>query len=174
MIYVFCCRTNSCLLYKPLESVVALRAQLPRINKYYVEIQKADQNEQYTDYKRVVDSKKCRLTGLYGYYRCGGCQIVHYCSPEYQKEDWNNGHSDECKAIVAARKSDDTALVAELVKKVLQISEKNSTNIFFLNILLKLNLLILTFRKIPHQKITMAMMTMTMMTKLTKKKKKRI
>jgi len=58
MIYVFCCRRNSCLLYKPLESMVALRAQLPRTNKYYEEIQKNDQNEQYTDYKRLVDCKR--------------------------------------------------------------------------------------------------------------------
>ncbi|KAJ6471231.1 hypothetical protein C8R47DRAFT_746931 [Mycena vitilis] len=35
-------------------------------------------------------------------FRCGGCQVVYYCSPECQKQDWTSGgHRTHCNSIRA-------------------------------------------------------------------------
>jgi len=43
----------------------------------------------------------CSKIDEYGSFkRCGGCSDVRYCSPECQKQDWNQGgHRDYCKKI---------------------------------------------------------------------------
>lgn len=78
---------------------------IPNENAWIKEIRK----QELSSAQYVYCSMKCRKAGKVAKHHpqtcwvcrepgkaCGGCEKIYYCSPEHQKEDWEN-HKDACK-----------------------------------------------------------------------------
>jgi len=92
-LYIYVCTNAACTLKAGTDSVVVIRAQLPRRNSLYP----YNFGEDKVTATSGIDISVCELCGGKATERCGGCASVQYCSRSCQRADWNLGHKYVCK-----------------------------------------------------------------------------
>jgi len=92
---------NKYVVYLTIEGDDPLR-QITTISHDYMEHDIPQQVENLFVFT-VNSSSGCALCGKHNapLRKCGGCELIRYCSPECQKTHWKEVHKAECKAVQA-------------------------------------------------------------------------
>eukprot|EP00039_Didymoeca_costata_P006692 m.92483 g.92483 ORF g.92483 m.92483 type:complete len:428 (-) comp13353_c0_seq4:186-1469(-) len=99
-IYVFICGNETC--YQDRRpTVLVLRAQLPKTNKYFSESPPDYDNPIATIKQHETSFPKldgvCVICGFPGSFQCSACRAVNYCGRQHQKWHWKHmKHSEAC------------------------------------------------------------------------------
>ncbi|XP_030368988.1 programmed cell death protein 2 [Scaptodrosophila lebanonensis] len=95
-IYVFVCRNADCQEANKANNITALRAQLPRKNKFYSEEEPSEDGEPLPAIQCL--KKLCAACGCYAPHTCSRCKSINYCSSAHQRAHWSQ-HKPDCGTI---------------------------------------------------------------------------